>query len=141
MKSSFIKKFMSAHRSVYQKTGGLVGHRALHHRFLMLRSIGRSSGVEYITPCPTSGMGITSSWSLPTGAGWTTPTGSRTWSIRPETTIQVGTRKILVQMKLPEGEEYLRLWTLVTRQNRHYGRYQAGLDRQIPILVLEPIEN
>jgi hypothetical protein len=42
-------------------------------------------------------------------------------------------------MRHPEEGEYLRLWMLVTRLNRHYVRYQSRVERKIPIVVLEPV--
>jgi deazaflavin-dependent oxidoreductase (nitroreductase family) len=57
----------------------------------------------------------------------------------PATLIQVRSRTIPVKMRLAAGDEYVRLWMQVTRLNRMYVRYQAKMDRVIPIVVLEPV--
>jgi len=130
---------MSAHRSIYQMTGGRIGHGALHHHFLLLHSTGTSSGKVYITPLSYFRDGdnfilVASNWGQLDHPHW-----FKNLVNRPDTLIQVGTREIPVRMNRPQGEEYLRLWKLVTGQNRHYSKYQTGLDRQIPIVVLEPV--
>jgi len=57
---------------------------------------------------------------------------------QPRTTIQVGAVTIPVEAHQAQGEEYTRLWELVTRLNDQYIKYQAGLKRQIPIVILTP---
>ena len=39
------------------------------------------------------------------------------------------------------GEEYNRLWELVTSQNDQYLKYQKSTDRQIPIVILTPAKS
>ena len=55
------------------------------------------------------------------------------------TTIQVKGKILQVDARLAQGEEYQRLWQCVTQQNGQYVRYQTGLKRQIPIVILTPI--
>lgn len=137
MKSTLIKTFMAAHKFYYRITGGLIGHRAIHHRFLLLSTIGRRSGQVYITPLSYfkdtgNFILVASNWGRLDQPHWFNPVN------QPETTIQIGRRKIKVRMKQASGGEYNRLWRMVTSLNRHYGKYQAGLSRQIPIVVLVP---
>ena len=39
------------------------------------------------------------------------------------------------------GEEYARLWQYVCAEQPEYTKYQKRTDRQIPVVVLEPIED
>lgn len=139
MKPTLIKTFMSAHKIIYQLTRGWIGHYALHHRFLLLRNTGRKSGKNYFTPLSYFKDGnnhilVASNWGQTDHPQW-----YKNLLKEPETLIQVRSRKIPVRVKLTEGQEYVRLWMLVTRLNRHYVRYQAKMDRKIPIVVLEPV--
>jgi deazaflavin-dependent oxidoreductase (nitroreductase family) len=56
----------------------------------------------------------------------------------PQTTIQVRATSIPVEAYQAQGEEYKRLWELVTSQNGQYLQYQKGMVRQIPIVILKP---
>ena len=56
----------------------------------------------------------------------------------PYTTIQVGPTTLQVEAHQAQGEEYTRLWELVTHQNEQYIQYQKGLKRRIPIVILTP---
>ena len=130
---------MSAHKLMYRLSGGLIGHNALHHRFLLLDTLGRRSGRTYTTPLSYfQDQGniilVASNWGRLDHPHW-----YRNLENRPETTIQIGNRKIPVRMELASGAEYDRLWTHVTSLNRQYGKYQAGLLRRIPIVVLLPL--
>ena len=139
MKSAWIKTFMSAHKLIYRVTRGWIGHNALFHRFLLLRTTGRNSGKRYITPLSYFKDGdnhilVASNWGQADHPQW-----YKNLLKEPETLIQVRSRKIPVRAKLPDGQEYVRLWMLVTRLNRHYVRYQARMDRKIPIVILESV--
>ena len=56
----------------------------------------------------------------------------------PQTTIQIGPNTIQVETHEAQGEEYTRLWELVTSQNKQFLQYQKDIQRTIPILVLTP---
>jgi deazaflavin-dependent oxidoreductase (nitroreductase family) len=139
MKSSFIKIFMLAHKTIYRLTGGWIGHYALHHRFLLLHTIGRKTGKKHLTPLSYFKDGknhilVASNWGRSDHPHW-----YKNLLKEPETLIQVRSKKIPVRVKHPDGQDYVRLWMAVTRLNRHYVRYQARMDRKIPIVVLEPV--
>jgi len=140
MKSAWIKTFMLAHKTIYQLTRGWIGHYALYHRFLLLRTTGRKSGKKYLTPLSYFKDGnnyilVASNWGQADHPQW-----YKNLLKEPETLIQVRSKKIPVRMKQSDEQDYVRLWMLVTRLNRHYVRYQARMDRKIPIVVLEPVQ-
>jgi deazaflavin-dependent oxidoreductase (nitroreductase family) len=56
----------------------------------------------------------------------------------PRTTIQVGATTIPVEARQAQEDEYVRLWELVTHQNKQYLQYQKGMMRRIPIVILTP---
>lgn len=39
-----------------------------------------------------------------------------------------------------KGDEYVRLWQLVTRQNGQYLAFQKKTARQIPVVILVPLD-
>ena len=139
MKLPLIKTFMSAHIGLYRQTNGRLGHKALKHRFLLLTTIGRKSGQIHITPLSyfkDNGRYIlvASNWGR---------TNHPQWFLNllenPQTAIEVGPDHIHVKMTRADGSEHDRLWQLVSRGNDHYTKYQRSISRQIPIVVLLPV--
>jgi deazaflavin-dependent oxidoreductase (nitroreductase family) len=56
----------------------------------------------------------------------------------PETTVQVGSRRIPVTAKVATASQRSRLWPKVTRLYRGYEIYQRRTSRQIPLVILRP---
>src|SRR5205814_1748077 len=56
----------------------------------------------------------------------------------PDTTIQVGSRRIPVTARVATDAERQRLWPAVVRLYSGYEGYQKRTDRKIPLVVLEP---
>jgi proline iminopeptidase len=58
----------------------------------------------------------------------------------PEATVEVGGRKTHVRATEARGEEKARLWQRLVRMYPSYEDYQKRTDREIPVVILEPIE-
>jgi deazaflavin-dependent oxidoreductase (nitroreductase family) len=56
----------------------------------------------------------------------------------PETTVQIGRRRLSVRAREADGEERLRLWPKAVEHNPVWGRYQQRTSRRIPLVILEP---
>ncbi len=57
---------------------------------------------------------------------------------KPDCEIRVGRDYYKVKARLAEGEERAELWKKMTQLYAPYDDYQAGTDREIPVVVLEP---
>jgi len=57
----------------------------------------------------------------------------------PECEIQVGRDHHKVKARVAEGEERAKLWHLMEDIYPPYNDYQAATERQIPVVVLDPI--
>ena len=136
--SNWIKVFTAANAFVFQKTKGRLGSRMGKQSVMLLYTIGRKSGKTYTTPLSYYRDGntyllVASNWGKADHPNWF----HNLWQ-QSRTTIQVGATTIPVEARQAEGEEYNRLWDVVTRQNDQYLKYQEGLARQIPIVILTP---
>ncbi|MGB7540247.1 MAG: nitroreductase family deazaflavin-dependent oxidoreductase [Anaerolineales bacterium] len=136
--ANWIKFFTSANAFLFRITGGRLGNRMGGQSVLLLHTIGRKSGKPYTTPLSYYRDGnaylvVASNWGKEAHSAW-----FFNLLQQPRTTIQVGSTTIPVEARAAEGEEYNRLWILVTRQNDQYVKYQAGLARKIPIVILTP---
>jgi deazaflavin-dependent oxidoreductase (nitroreductase family) len=138
MKLPFIKTFMSAHIGLYRKTHGRLGHKALKHRFLLLSTVGHKSGLAHTTPLSyfkENGRYIlvASNWGRPNHPHW-----FQNLLKKPRTSIEVGGELIQVKMTQAANGDYDKLWQHVSQGNNHYIKYQEGISRQIPLVVLTP---
>jgi hypothetical protein len=57
----------------------------------------------------------------------------------PDVEVQVGTKKVMARARTAEGEERLRLWKKALEFWPPYADYQLKTERQIPVVVLDPV--
>lgn len=137
----WIKIFTGANVFVYKLSKGHLGNRMGKQSVLVLDTIGRKSGKHHSTTLSYYRDGsdylvVASNWGMETNPDWLLNL------IRlPLTSIQVNGKTIKVEAHQAQGDEYLRLWELVTRKNDQYIRYQTSMKRKIPIVILTPVES
>ena len=136
--STWIKIFTAINAFVFRKTKGRLGNKMGKQSVLLLHTVGRKSGKAYTTPLSFYRDGnnylvVASNWGKENNPSW-----YQNLLQKSHTSIQVGSATIFVEARPAKGEEYPRLWELVTRQNEQYLKYQKELSRQIPIMVLIP---
>jgi F420H(2)-dependent quinone reductase len=137
--STLTKFFTRANAFVLQLSNGRLGNRMGKQSVLLLHTVGRKSGKPYATPLSYYRDGgnylvVASNWGKDEPPDW-----FRNLMQRPRTTIQVQGAALQVEAHPAEGEDYPRLWALVTRKNSQYIEYQKGMTRQIPIVILTPV--
>ncbi len=127
------------HAPLYRLTGGwwFLG-RSLGNLTVVLTTIGRRSGRPRTTAL----------WAFPDGAALVVvgsyggarraPAWVHNLRARPEATVQVGRSVRRMAAREASGEEYERLWRMVTHAYPGYQAYLAWAHRTIPLVVLEP---
>jgi deazaflavin-dependent oxidoreductase (nitroreductase family) len=136
--SYWTKTFIRVNAFVYQKTNGRLGSRLGKQSVLLLHTTGRKSGKSFTTPLSfyrdgNSYLLVASNWGKENNPNW-----FKNLLEHPSTTIQVGAATIPVETRPAQGDEYNRLWEIVTAKNEQYLKYQKSLARQIPIMILTP---
>jgi deazaflavin-dependent oxidoreductase (nitroreductase family) len=137
--SSAVGLGFQAHVLAYRATGGLLGHRALGlPRMLLLDHVGARSGKRRTNPLAYVRDGddlviVASKGGSPRHPAW-----YHNLRANPDTTVQVGSRRIPVRARVATAEERRRLWPLVVDAYRGYEAYQRRTRREIPLVVLEP---
>lgn len=132
-------RLMGGHAKVYRATNGLIGHRVPGApEMLLLDHIGAKSGTHRYTPLVFARDGqnivlIASKGGYPKNPAW-----FHNLKANPETTIQIGSKKIPVRAREAAPEEYDRLWKRAVEVYGGYEEYRRRTDRQIPLVVLEP---
>ena len=127
----------AAHRFLYRASGGLLGHRALGYRFLLLGCVGQRSGCEHVVPLlyvadeerfvvvgSNAGDARDPAW-------WTNHRA------RPEAWVQTGRERVAVHAREASAAEAERLWPRLLEAYRSYDAYRARAGRRIPVVLLE----
>lgn len=140
--------WMVDHTNRYLASGGTDGHMYTINQpgrpqltvpSLLLTTTGRKSGDRYIFPLFYGSDGdryfvIASKGGAPEHPGW-----YRNILANPEVEVQVGTKHLKARARTATGEERARLWTKSLEFWPPYADYQKKTDREIPVVVLDPI--
>jgi proline iminopeptidase len=140
--------WMVEHANRYLSSGGTDGHiyrievkgkGELAVPSLLLITRGRKSGEKFIFPLFYGQAGeswfiVASKGGAPEHPGW-----YKNLLADPVAEIQVGPRKVTVRARTASGEERARLWEQSLRFWPPYEDYQKKTDREIPVVVLDPI--
>ncbi len=141
--------WMVQHTNRYISSGGTDGHiynikpqgyGELNVPALLLGTKGRSSGERFIFPLCYGAVGdsfviVASKGGAPDHPGW-----YKNLLADPVAEVQVGTKTIKVRARTASGEERARLWQQALQFWPPYADYQKKTEREIPVVVLDPIQ-
>jgi F420H(2)-dependent quinone reductase len=134
-----LSRLMSGHAKIYRATHGLIGYRVPGApAVLLLDHVGAKSGKRRTTPLVFARDGenvilIASKGGYPKNPAW-----FHNLVANPDTTIQIGSKRMDVHARVAKPDEYDRLWKLAVAVYGGYEDYRRRTDRQIPLVVLEP---
>ncbi len=132
-------RLMGGHAKLYRATGGRIGHRVPGApEMLLLDHVGAKSGKHRYTPLVFARdddevILIASKGGYPKNPAW-----FYNLKANPDTTIQIGSKRMPVHARVATPEEYDRLWKLAVKVYGGYEDYRRRTGRQIPLVVLEP---
>ena len=131
-------RLLDLHQLIYERTGGLIGHRLGRVRTLLLRTRGRRSG-ETRTAALLYLMDGDRFVVVGSKGGSDTPPA---WLLNlladPAVEIQIGTRRFPARARVATDAERRRLWPVVVGEWAQYERYQSQTKREIPLVILKP---
>lgn len=144
-----MKTMTAVHVSAFRATGGRVDgwspcpnpHRRLD--FCLLTTTGRKTGKKRVRPlnCLIDGENVVlvaSQGGLPRHPHW-----YLNLTANPEITVELGLRgrrgPQRMRARTATAEERAELWPRVVRIYRSYESYQSWTDREIPLVICEPI--
>jgi F420H(2)-dependent quinone reductase len=135
-----LKLGSSVHAGVYRATGGKLFGRMGESPILLLNTVGRKSGRKRTSPLLYVMDGddfviIASKGGAPTHPAW-----YLNLKDNPDATVEVGDREVLVRAEEADSEEKVRLWQKMVEMYPSYDNYQTKTKREIPLLVLHPVE-
>jgi deazaflavin-dependent oxidoreductase (nitroreductase family) len=127
--------FGDEHVRVYRETAGERGYHWRGTTILLLTTEGRKSGERRTTPLihRTDGdrwVVVASKGGAPQNPSW-----FENLRANPDAEIQVKGETVPVGAVTAEGEERVRLWSLMTEVWPAYDEYQTKTTREIPVVV------
>jgi deazaflavin-dependent oxidoreductase (nitroreductase family) len=135
------RRAMGLHTFAYRLTGGLVGRRLFPGapEMLLLDHVGAKTGKKRTAPLLFFRDGdtpviVASKGGYPKHPGW-----FHNLRANPETTIQIGPKRMTVRARVATPEERKRLWPKAVATYSGYEQYQARAGREIPLVMLEPV--
>jgi len=131
--------FGDEHVRRYEETGGQVGHDWNGTSCLILHMRGRRTGTLRKTPLIYGRDGdsyvvVASKGGAPEHPGWY----ENLMAHPDDVEIQVWDEVIPVTARTGTPEDKRRVWATMTAQWPDYDKYQAGTDRDIPVVLLRP---
>jgi deazaflavin-dependent oxidoreductase (nitroreductase family) len=131
--------FGQEHVDRYLATGGEEGHDWQGTQTLILTTTGRRSGTQRLLPLIYGRHGddflvVASKGGAPRHPAW-----YLNLVANPEVEIQVRDKKIRAHARTATRGEKPELWSIMTKEWPAYDSYQGKTDREIPLVVLEPV--
>ena len=128
------------HRNLFRTTNGLIGGRIAGMTVVELTTTGRKSGKQRSTMLTSpihdgDKVALVASY----GGDHRHPTWFLNLRDNPDVEIRMLGRHRRMQARVAGDEERGELWPRVTAAYRGYAQYQRNTDRQIPLVILEPV--
>jgi len=140
LKDILIRLFTDFNAFLIRVSRGWIGGRLGTQSILILHTLGRKSGASRRTPVAYfkfegNYLLVASNWGRTRHPDW-----YFNLEQRPSAEVEVDGKRIAVNARSADGDEYRQLWDYVTRRHPPYLSYQKRAARRIPIVILEPIE-
>jgi deazaflavin-dependent oxidoreductase (nitroreductase family) len=137
-----LKAMNTVHRAALKLTGGRAGYNLLRMPVVELTTTGRKTGRLH-TVMLTSPLQLGSTYVVVASRGGDdrTPAWCLNLQANPdvEVAVQGGPREPR-RARLATADERAELWPQVTGDHKNYAGYQKKTAREIPLVLLEPIE-
>jgi deazaflavin-dependent oxidoreductase (nitroreductase family) len=130
--------FGQEHVERYRETDGEEGHDWQGAAVLLLTTTGRKSGRQRTTPLIYERHGDTYLVVASNGGG-DTPGWFLNLRADPTVGVQVKAEHHTVRARIATADEKPELWRIMTAIGVPYDDFQAKADRELPVVILEPI--
>ena len=137
-----LRLFARAHDTLYQRTGGRIGHRIPGApNSLLLHTVGAKTGLPRTNSLSYARDGASYLVVASNGGDRRSPGWLHNLKADPQVEINVGPRRFAATaVTVGAGDpDYARLWRIVNANNANrYESYQAKTERPIPVIRLTP---
>jgi deazaflavin-dependent oxidoreductase (nitroreductase family) len=131
--------FGGMHSAVYRRTGGKIGGKLGKVPVLLLTTTGRKSGQPRTQPLSYTRAGDGYAVIASKGGAAQHPLWYLNLQASPLAEVTVGRETRKVRARDAQGEERERLWRALADLYPGYDKYANKTNRQIPVVVLDPV--
>jgi F420H(2)-dependent quinone reductase len=124
---------------LYRATGGRIGGRFGRAPILLLTTTGRKSGEPRTAPVLYLADGDRLILINTNAGNAKIPAWSLNLKANPDAEVEIGRKRQPVRARIAEGEERAEIWRKSNEQYGGFDDYEAKLDREISVFVLEPV--
>lgn len=125
----------------FRGNAGVVGGPFDGIPILLLHHKGAKTGAERVNPLAYRRDGDNYVIFASKGGAPTNPDWYHNIRANPDVEIEVGTAAAQARARVAESDERDRLWELQKKEFPGFAHYEAKTDRQIPVVVLEPVSD
>ena len=136
-----LKAMNGAHRLLLRATGGRVGYDAMGMPVVELTTIGRRSG-EARSVLLTAPIDLDGDLVVVASRGGDDRHPAWYLNLREHPAVEVSVRggpRTPMRARILDADERARLWPQITAKYSNYAGYQRRTQREIPLVVLEPV--
>lgn len=123
----------------FRANDGKVGGPFDGASMLLLHTTGAKSGAERINPLVYRADDDNVVIFASKGGAPTNPDWYHNLRANPKVSAEIGTQTREFVARVARGEERERLWTAQKKDAPGFADYEAKTDRQIPVVILEPV--
>lgn len=124
----------------FRENGGKVGGPFEGAPLLLLHHVGARSGVSRVSPLVYQAVDGAYAIFASNAGRDTHPSWYHNLLAQPRTEIEVGTEAIGAIARVADGEERDAIWERQKQAAPQFAEYEAGTERRIPVVVMEPAE-
>lgn len=130
------KMMNKAHVGLYRVTNGRLG--TMGGTVLLLTTTGAKSGQERTNPL--MGIAHDDGWLVAASAGGAPqhPSWYHNVVANPAVTVEKGAKERRMTARIAGPEERPALWAKIVEFDKRFAGYEAKVDREIPVVILEP---
>lgn len=136
-----VNRLTDANIALYRRSGGRIGGRIGRAPVLLLHHVGRKTGRERVAPVLFLADGERLVIVASVGGAPKHPAWFGNLMAHPETTVEVGRRRVQVHAREASEVERAEYWPRLLEIYPSYGTYEGRTDRVIPVVLLEPVGN
>jgi deazaflavin-dependent oxidoreductase (nitroreductase family) len=125
----------------FRANRGKVGGNFERQPLLLLHHRGAKTGVERVNPVAYQKVGDSYAVFASKGGSPTNPDWYHNLVANPRARVEVGNDALDVNARVARGEERERIWEEQKRLNPHFGDYEERTEREIPVIVLDPVRS
>ena len=137
----FMKTFMAIGTQLYKISSGRIGGRLSGLNVLLLTTTGRKSGKQRTTPLGYFRDEEGSYVIIGSNAGFNThPAWFHNLKHKPQATIQVKEKRMEVNAEVVGPDRRNQLWSHLVELAPFYDNYTKKTSREIPVVILRPVQ-